>query len=141
MKEDKKDDDDDDKEVNPEDTEIEHQEKKARLDETENDTPAVEQNGIFEPQSEPMDDDDVQEIQSAVPIIEIPDEEVKAIDSEDSVVADTVVADTDVKTTEVVAEPESEPVKEAPAVKTTPPRGGRGGGRGRGVARRGRSSR
>lgn len=140
MKEDKKDD-DDDKEVNTEETEIEQQEKKARLDETENDTPVVEQNGIVESQSEPMDDDSVQEIKSDVPIIEVPDEEMKTIDSEDSVVADTVVADTDVKTNEVVEpEPESEPVKEAPAAKTTPPRGGRGG-RGRGVARRGRSSR
>jgi len=133
MKEEKKE--DDDKEVNTDENEIEQTEKKARLDETENDTPVVEQNGIVEPQSEPMDDDDVQEIKSDVPIIEVPDEETKAIDSEDA-----VVADTDVKTNEIVAEPESEPVKEAPAVKTTPPRGGRGG-RGRGVARRGRSSR
>jgi len=139
MKEDKKE--DDDKEVNTEVTEIEQPEKKARLDETEDGEPVVEQNGIAEPQSEPMDDD-VQEIKSDVPCIEIPDDELKAINSEDSVVADTVVADPVVKINEVVAEPESEPVKEtpAPAVKTTPPRGGRGG-RGRGVARRGRSSR
>ncbi|KAL4097513.1 hypothetical protein QTP88_022286 [Uroleucon formosanum] len=134
MKEDKKE--EDDKEVNTEETEIEQPEKKARLDETEDGTLVVEQNGIVEPQSEPMDDD-VEEIKSDIPIIEIPDEELKTMDTEDS-----VVADTDFKTNEVVAEPESEPVKEtaAPAVKT-PPRGGRGGrGRG-GVARRGRSSR
>lgn len=133
MKEDKKE--DDDKEVNTEETEVEQPEKKARLDETEDDTSVVEQNGLVEPESEPMDDD-VQEIKTDIPIIEVPDEELKAIDSEDS-----VVADTDGKINEV-AEPESEPVKEspAPAVKTTPPRGGRGG-RGKGVARRGRSSR
>ncbi|XP_015365367.1 PREDICTED: zinc finger protein on ecdysone puffs-like [Diuraphis noxia] len=134
MKEDKKE--DDDKKVNTEATEIEQPEKKARLDETEDGEPVVEQNGIGEPQSEPMDDD-VQEIKSDIPCIEIPDDELKTINSEDSVVADPVV-----KINEVVAEPESESVKEAPApaVKTTPPRGGRGG-RGRGVARRGRSSR
>lgn len=134
MKEEKKED-DDKEEVNTEENEIEQPEKKARLDETESGEPVVEQNGISEPQSEPMDDD-VQQIKSDVPAVEIPDEELKAINSEDSVVADTVT------TSEVVVEPESEPVKEtpAPAVKTTPPRGGRGG-RGRGVARRGRSSR
>lgn len=129
MKEDKKE--DEDKEVNTDETEVEQPEKKARLDETEDNTPVVEQNGLDESM-----DDDVQEIKSDIPIIEVPDEELKAIDSENS-----VVADTDVKMNEV-AEPESEPVKEtpAPAVKTTPPRGGRGG-RGKGVARRGRSSR
>ncbi len=115
------------------------------MDETEEDKPVVEQNGIVEPESEPMDDENMQEIKSN----EICNDESKAINSEDSVVpdpvpviADTVVADTVVETKEVVAEPESEPVKEspAPAIKTTPTRG-RGGGRGRGVARRGRSSR
>lgn len=137
MKEDKK---EDDKGMNTEATEIEQPEKKARFDETA-DGESVEQNGISEPQSEPMDDD-VQEIKSDIPCIEIPDDELKAINSEDSVVANTVVADPVDKIDEVVAEPESESVKEtpAPAVKTTPPRGGRGG-RGRGVARRGRSSR
>lgn len=134
MKEDKKDDEND---VNAEETEA--PEKKARLDETEEDKPVVEQNGVVEPESEPMDEDNVQEIQS--------NEESKAINSEDSVVpdsiaADTVSADTVVETKEIIAEPESEPIKEspAPALKTTPTRG-RGGGRGRGVARRGRSSR
>ncbi|XP_026807693.1 zinc finger protein on ecdysone puffs-like [Rhopalosiphum maidis] len=141
MKDDKKDDDDID--VNTEETETELPEKKARLDETEEDKPVVEQNGIVEPESEPMDDDNMQEIKSN----EICNDESKAINSEDSVVpvpviADPVATENVVETKEVVAEPESEPVKEspAPAIKTTPTRG-RGGGRGRGVARRGRSSR
>ncbi|XP_050060147.1 zinc finger protein on ecdysone puffs-like isoform X1 [Aphis gossypii] len=133
MKEDKKDDDDNEEnDVNAEETET--PEKKARLDETEEDKPVAEQNGIVEPESEPMDDDNIQEIQS--------NEESKAINSEDSVVPDPIATDTVVETKEIVAEPESEPIKEspAPALKTTPTRG-RGGGRGRGVARRGRSSR
>jgi len=133
MKEDKKDDDDNDEnDVNAEETEA--PEKKARLDETEEDKPVAEQNGVVEPESEPMDEDNIQEIQS--------NEESKEINSEDSVVPDPIATDTVVETKEIVAEPESEPLKEspAPALKTTPTRG-RGGGRGRGVARRGRSSR
>jgi len=139
LKEEKK---DDDKDVGTEGTEIEQPEKKARLDETEEDTSAVEQNGIVELQSESMDDDEIEEIKADVPIIDIADEELKAIDSEDSLIADTVAVDSVNKNEEVVAETEPEPAKESPtpAAKTTPTRG-RGGGRGRGVARRGRSSR
>ncbi|XP_025201947.1 zinc finger protein on ecdysone puffs-like [Melanaphis sacchari] len=150
MKEDKKEGDDNDlddvdDDVNAEETESETPEKKARLDEAE-DQPIVEQNGIVEPESEPMDDDDdMQDIKSNEPTNEICNEESNAINSEDSVVPDpdpvvkdTVVGDTVVETKEVVAEPVKE--SPAPAVKTTPTRG-RGGGRGRGVARRGRSSR
>lgn len=148
MKEEKKDDDDTD--MITEESEIEQPEKKARLDETEEDKPVVDQNGIIEPQSEPMDDNEVQEVKVDVPIIEIADE-LKEINTEDSVVADPEIADAPVTDTEVmdtvvakdevVAEPEPKPVKESPSptAKTTPTRGR--GGRGRGVARRGRSSR
>lgn len=105
-------------------------EKRARIDETENDQSNTELNGTKI--SENLDDtveneDDVQEIKVEVPLIEIGDEEVKS----------------EVETDVVSEASEPEPVKDSPTpavVKTTPTRGR--GGRGRGTtARRGRSSR
>jgi hypothetical protein len=142
MKEEKKE--NGDVSVNPEETEVEQPEKKARVDEAVDeqpekqasvdeeevkDTPVAEQNGTAEtvesaePESMDAEDDDLQEIKTDIPVVEIDEDEAK-IDSEEL----------------DVAEPES--VKEAvPVAKTTPTRG-RGGGRGRGsTARRGRSNR
>lgn len=99
-------------------------EKRARIDEPEENKPVVEQNGTDEPESMVAEDDDVQEVKTEVPVIEVGDDEdkVESVETE-------------------VAEPE--PVKESPTTptaKTTPTRGR--GGRGRGAtARRGRSNR
>lgn len=124
MKEEKKENGDD---VNTEDNEGELPEKRARLDETENDQSITELNGTETSETiEETVDDDVQEIKVDVPVIEIADEDAKTE-------VETEVANE-------VSEPEPTKESSAPVVKTTPTRGR--GGRGRGsAARRGRSSR
>lgn len=107
--------------------------KQARLEEN-GDSSFSEQNGTKEA------DDDVQEIIPDVPVVEIMDDDKK---NEIEETAPTAEIESAVKV-ESVIESESDAVKEAEPVpspaKTTPTRG-RGGARGRGVARRGRSSR
>lgn len=113
--------------VNTEVTESEQPEKRICLDESENNKTIAEQNGQEESKTvNEVDEDVVHEAKVDIPVVDVANEEVPV-----------QVAETE------VAEPEPvEPVKETPppAVKTTPTRG-RGGARGRGVARRGRSSR
>lgn len=115
MKEDKKENGDGD--ANAVETDGEHVDKKARLDNEE----VAEQNGT-ETMDGVVEDDEVQEMKEDVPVIEVADEKTNIETEEPQVI-------------------EPEPVKESPSpvAKTTPTRGR--GGRGRSTARRGRSSR
>ncbi|XP_050420923.1 zinc finger protein on ecdysone puffs-like [Adelges cooleyi] len=114
--------------------ENEHVDKRPRLEENGDDKTITEQNGTDEV------DDDVVEIKSSVPVVEVLDDDT----NNDVTNNDNTAVEQAATEPEAQPETEPEPVKEAePApspVKTTPTRGGRGG-RGRGVARRGRSSR
>lgn len=119
----------------------EQAEKRARVDEPEDTTPVAEQNGTGElEESMNVDENsDIQEVKVSTSIIEIADEGLTKVESEETEVAETDVAETDVAETDMS---EAEPIREspAPATKTTPTRNRGGRGRG-GTARRGRSSR
>ncbi|VVC30136.1 Zinc finger C2H2-type,Matrin/U1-C-like, C2H2-type zinc finger [Cinara cedri] len=98
--------------------------KRARTDDTAEDV--TNENGTAEPATIATDDD-VQEIIVDVPIIEIKDNNDGQIKVDPPAVA--------------VPETLKEPSAPAPVIKNSPIQRGRGSGRGRGVSRRGRSSR
>lgn len=129
---------------NTEETVVEGEqaEKRARVDEPQdNTTPVAEQNGTGELEEGMNADEnnDIQEVKVDTSVIEIADEGLTKVESEETEVAETDVAETDVAETDLT---EAEPIREspAPATKTTPTRNRGGRGRG-GTARRGRSSR